>query len=706
VGPADLDDFYAITLPDDGTLNFTLTTNGGLQARTVVYNASGSVLLFGGFVTGGTTAGSVSCLAAGTVYVHVDRNAGDDAYTLDLSLASPVEANDPEPNGSIGTALSLPFTGSAEGHSGFGNGTVDQDDYYFGVPTLDGRVSIRIINDGAQQSRVLFYNDNRALLSSSPFSTDTVVFDYDCVTGGDTLYFQVDSNNGCGGYRLSYQVIPNGTPNDAEPNNSLAEAGFVGEGLANATTGHLGYGNGSDLPLDASDFFAAVPADDGKITLYAATSLAGVKSIGTRRRSVGMGRYRDLDWRYVCQLEDREKELERTVQERTRELEERNAELRRVQAFKEQFLANMSHEIRTPLNAIVGMGNLMAHSALDESQAAYLTYIREAARNLRAIVDEILDFSKLEAGHMELESVPFDPRATVDLVHQMLRFKTEEKGLYFRVELADDVPAVLIGDPTRLGQVLIILCGNAIKFTERGGVTVRFARTGEHGDPVRLRLSVRDTGIGIRPEHLEKIFEQFAQATTGTTRQFGGTGLGLSIARRIARLMGGDLTVESAFGEGTSFHADLVLAEGRPEDLAPETGPAAEVRDLGALRILLVEDNAFNVLVATGTLEMELPEATVDVAENGVRALERLDAERYDLVLMDIQMPEMDGYEATRRIREHADRAVRDLPVIAMTANVIKSERDRCLAVGMNACVAKPFEVEDLMDAIRAHVRA
>jgi signal transduction histidine kinase len=417
-----------------------------------------------------------------------------------------------------------------------------------------------------------------------------------------------------------------------------------------------------------------------------------------------MGRYRDLDRRYVRQLEDREKELERTVQKRTRELEERNAELRRVQAFKEQFLANMSHEIRTPLNAIVGMGNLMAHSALDESQAAYLTYIREAARNLRVIVDEILDFSKLEAGRMELESVPFDPRATVDLVHQMLRFKTEEKGLYFRVEVADDVPAVLVGDPTRLGQVLINLCGNAIKFTERGGVTVRFARTGEHGDPVRLRLSVRDTGIGIRPEHLEKIFEQFAQATTGTTRQFGGTGLGLSIARRIARLMGGDLTVESAFGEGTSFHADLVLAEGRPEDLAPETGPAAEVRDLGALRILLVEDNAFNVLVATGTLEMELPEATVDVAENGVRALERLDAERYDLVLMDIQMPEMDGYEATRRIREHADRAVRDLPVIAMTANVIKSERDRCLAVGMNACVAKPFEVEDLMDAIRAHV--
>jgi hypothetical protein len=520
VGPADLDDFYAVTLPDDGTLNFTLTTTGGLQARTVVYNASGSALLFGGYVTGGVTSGSVSCLAAGTVYIHVDRNAGDDAYTLDLSLASPVEANDPEPNGSIGTALSLPFTGSAEGHSGFVNGSVapldaddyyltlpveegrinaravlggnlqarlilynsagsllliggyaiadtatlsydclapdtlylhvdrnsgcggytveydwippalagdpepnnaiaeatamsgfsevtgrlgyvnapdfpldqddyyvtklptngnvnvrlitdnslqariifynrngtlltfggyalndtvelpvscmredtayirvdwnsgcgsyrleytvdspdvasdlepndsfddaiflgqglgsgrtghigfvngtaDQDDYYFGVPTQDGRVSIRIINDGAQQSRVLFYNENRALLSFSAFSTDTVVFDYDCVAGGDTLYFQVDNNSGCGGYRLSYQVIPNGTPNDVEPNNSISESGFVGEGLANATTGHLGYSNGSDNPIDASDYFAAVPADDGKITIYAAST--------------------------------------------------------------------------------------------------------------------------------------------------------------------------------------------------------------------------------------------------------------------------------------------------------------------------------------------------------------------------------------------------------------------------------------------------
>ncbi len=422
--------------------------------------------------------------------------------------------------------------------------------------------------------------------------------------------------------------------------------------------------------------------------------------------STVIGRFRDIDRRYVRQLEDREAELERTVRERTQELEASNAELLRVQRFKEQFLANMSHEIRTPLNAIVGMGNLLSHSSLDDAQAAYLTYIREAARNLRVIVDEILDFSKLEAGRMELESEPFDPRAAVDLVHQMLRFKTEEKGLFFRVSVDDKVPAVLLGDSTRFGQVLINLCGNAIKFTERGGITVRFARTGETkiNNTVPLRLSVTDTGIGIKPEHREKIFEQFAQATAGTTRKFGGTGLGLSISRRIARLMGGDLGLESTYGEGTTFYADMAFAVGKPEDLEPERKTQDSARDLGALRILLVEDNAFNVLVAQGTLEMELPKASLDVAEHGQEALDKLHAQAYDLVLMDIQMPVMDGYEATRRIREHTDRAIRDVPVIAMTANVIKSELDRCLAVGMNACVSKPFEVDDLMSAIRTHV--
>ena len=413
-----------------------------------------------------------------------------------------------------------------------------------------------------------------------------------------------------------------------------------------------------------------------------------------------ISRYRSLDARYVEQMRVRESELERLVHQRTEELEARNAELLRLQQFKEQFLANMSHEIRTPLNAIVGMSNLMERSEMDESQATYLRFIREAAKNLRVIVDEILDFSKLEAGKMELEQLPFDPRHLADLVVQMLRFKTEEKGLYFRTVVDDSVPAVLLGDSTRLSQVLINLCGNAIKFTEKGGITVGLTLQDSSSDPVGLRFSVADTGIGIKPEHQQKVFEKFAQATSGTQRKFGGTGLGLAISQRIVELHGGKLHLESTFGQGSTFHVDVSLALGNEDQLQDLSAEQAEQHDLGELRILLAEDNDFNVLVAVNTLELELPKATIDVAADGVEALELFAKNHYDLVLMDIQMPRMDGYETTQRIRDGFDAPKRNTPVIAMTANVIKSEVDRCFAVGMNACVSKPFEVADLLGAI------
>jgi CheY-like chemotaxis protein len=364
---------------------------------------------------------------------------------------------------------------------------------------------------------------------------------------------------------------------------------------------------------------------------------------------------------------------------------------------KEQFLANMSHEIRTPMNAIMGMSGILRRNTHLPEQEKYLNAVSQSSENLLVILNDILDLSKLEAGKVDLERVPFDPRQVIGNVREILRFKAEEKGIALEVGISDDVPHSLLGDPTRLNQIVLNLAGNAIKFTERGSVMI--SAGWDRGDA--LSIAVTDTGIGIPKDRLDKIFEEFTQAYSDTSRKYGGTGLGLTISKRLAEMQGGGITVESAIGEGSTFTVRIpyAVAPSDTTSAAPvRRAPTAEPRDL---RILLAEDNEFNAMVAQDELADAIPGVRVDVAVNGRIAVEMVQANDFDVILMDVQMPEMNGYDATRAIRALKGDKSR-IPIVAMTANVMKEEVERCKEAGMNGYVPKPFKREELMGAINA----
>lgn len=371
---------------------------------------------------------------------------------------------------------------------------------------------------------------------------------------------------------------------------------------------------------------------------------------------------------------------------------------------KGQFLANMSHEIRTPINAIMGLLQLLSYTALEAEQGELVRKARTAARSLLDILNDILDYSKVEAGKMELQPEPFALRQLMDELAVILSGALGDKPLELVYEIDPGIPPVLVGDSLRLKQVLINLGGNAIKFTASGHV--RVAAQLRHGVSgwVRLRFSVEDTGIGISPGQQRQIFNGFSQAEASIARRFGGTGLGLAISARLVALMGGELTVDSVPGQGSvfSFEVDLPVATGEAEPPPQVPTPAgAPVQRLQGLRLLLAEDNHLNQEVALAMLTRE--GATVALAENGQQAIDALKSEPggYDLVLMDVQMPEVDGLQATRAIRETLH--LRDLPVLAMTANAMESDREQCLAAGMNAHVGKPFDIDDLVALILHH---
>ena len=368
---------------------------------------------------------------------------------------------------------------------------------------------------------------------------------------------------------------------------------------------------------------------------------------------------------------------------------------------KSIFLANMSHEIRTPMNAIIGITHLLSQRELLDHQRDYFGKLQQAAQHLLSVINDILDFSKIESGKLDVEHRDFELRDVLANIANLIGDKARAKGLVLGFDIDAAVPTALVGDPLRLGQILINYTNNAVKFTARGEIHVRIQLLETISDEqVVLHFAVTDTGIGITEEQEGRLFESFQQADASTTRRYGGTGLGLAISKKLAELMSGTVGFESEPGKGSTFWFTARFGTQREQRSKRQIVPPSRVRTgvprLSGARILLVEDNELNQDVATGLIAPT--GATVDVASNGAIAVQRVREGAYDLVLMDVQMPVMDGLTATRQIR--ALPGADSVPIVAMTANVMKGDRERCEAAGMNDHVGKPIDPDELFSVL------
>ncbi len=393
------------------------------------------------------------------------------------------------------------------------------------------------------------------------------------------------------------------------------------------------------------------------------------------------------------------KSIEEELKKSYNQLEELAIKANAASQAKSSFLATMSHEIRTPMNGIIGMISILKQSELNFEQKDSLNIIDFSANNLLAIVNDILDFSKIESGQIELESIPFDLHRSIEDIIKLMSFKTTDKNIALKREIEEKVPVYAIGDPVRINQIILNLTNNAIKFTEKGSVKIKLEELSSSENEILLKISIIDTGIGISKEAKTNLFNEFFQAHNSISRKYGGTGLGLAISKKLTELMGGEIGVESKLGEGSTFWFTFnVLKCTQEKFLQSKYQPIIKKMEQ-KLEVLVAEDNLINQKIVMANLKKMGHK--VDVASNGQIAVELFKQKAYDIILMDVQMPEVNGIQATQAIRQiEENEGKKPIYIVAMTANVLKEDIEHYLEIGMNTCLSKPFKVEELVNIL------